>query len=538
MPKLTLSFDHYKGYTLNEVTFEHDELAERRKTTQRPEDFRWTDGVKALCVLLLRSAAQARKIQTEQFEPPVIQGERGTLAGTLNNLISKPANWSFNVFGEGRDNKPLLFRYIIHKNADFKSGPTTTIYWDHVAWNPKHFVIGLDQEIVDDPKVLDTIATQIQQQCHAENDITLNVHSIESHSKSDHQHTVTSTSPVMPAGLPPKNPLRCNGRTIDITNLKTRLIRHSVASGPTTVAVHGAPGVGKTTIASALAYDADICLEFQDGVYACSLGQEPDVRDNLSVWANALDITVPFNHKQPDVASRMLASVVGTKRVLLIIDDVWETAHAVPFQLNTPHCSVLITTRRASIATALANNQNNRYELSGLSDTDALELFRQLTPSVIAQYQAYCEELIHRLQGLPLGIIVAGTLLEQELNRGWDIKDFMTELNRLETILEADPPADMLDLAGQTTPTVAALLRKSVDRLSEQYRNYFARLGICAEEPAIIELDDMAAIWKVKDARPIARVLIDHGLLKPIGSGEYQLHALMATLARSLLAEE
>ena len=538
MPKLKLSFENDKGYVLKEVTFEHETLAEPQKTTQRPEDFRWTDAVKALCVLLLRSAAQAKKTQISQSEPYLLQGKRGTLAGTLNNLISKPANWTFNVFGEGRDNKPLLFRYIIHKNPDFKSGATTTICWDHIAWNPKLFVIELDQEIVEDPKVLDDIATQIQQQWHSEIDITPKVHSIESHNKSDHQHAVTSKIPVMPTGLPPKRPLRCDGRTTDIANLKNRLINRSDICESTTVAVHGAPGVGKTTIASALAYDTDICLEFQDGVYACSLGQEPDVRDNLSVWANALDLTVPFNHKQPDVASRMLASVVGTKRVLLIIDDVWETAHAVPFQLNTPNCSVLITTRRASIATALTHNQNNRYELSGLSDTDALELFRQLTPSVVAQYQAYCEELIHRLQGLPLGIIVAGTLLEQERNRGWDIKDFMTELNRLETILKADPPADMLDLAGQTTPTVAALLRKSVDRLSEQYRNHFARLGICAEEPAIIELDDMAAIWKVKDARPIARVLIDHGLLKPIGSGEYQLHALMATLARSLLVEE
>ena len=92
MPKLKLSFDNDKGYVLKEVTFEHDALEERQKTTQRPENFRWTDGVKAMCVFLLRSAAQARKIQTTQSEPYMLRGKRGTLAGTLNNLLSKPAN--------------------------------------------------------------------------------------------------------------------------------------------------------------------------------------------------------------------------------------------------------------------------------------------------------------------------------------------------------------------------------------------------------------------------------------------------------------
>jgi hypothetical protein len=46
----------------------------------------------------------------------------------------------------------------------------------------------------------------------------------------------------------------------------------------------------------------------------------------------------------------------------------------------------------------------------------------------------------------------------------------------------------------------------------------------------------MQAVWEVGDARPTARTLTDRGLLEPlIGTGRFQMHALLVKHAASLL---
>jgi hypothetical protein len=108
------------------------------------------------------------------------------------------------------------------------------------------------------------------------------------------------------------------------------------------------------------------------------------------------------------------------------------------------------------------------------------------------------------------------------------------DLREGKRILEDRPPASMGDLLNQTTPTVAALLEKSVRLLDGTTRDRFALLGVFAPKPATFDLRGMAAVWDQPDARETADMLIDRGLLEPVGSGRYQMHALLVTHARSL----
>ena len=49
----------------------------------------------------------------------------------------------------------------------------------------------------------------------------------------------------------------------------------------------------------------------------------------------------------------------------------------------------------------------------------------------------------------------------------------------------------------------------------------------------------MAAVWKVnkEEARRTVDVLVDRGLLEPLGAGEFQIHQVLVQHAKSLLKE-
>jgi hypothetical protein len=302
-------------------------------------------------------------------------------------------------------------------------------------------------------------------------------------------------------------------------------------------AVRGWPGVGKTTIASAIAHDAEIVATFPDGVLWTSLGQKPDLFSELAAWGRALGTDDLLKAKTVEEASTQLGAWLRDKRMLLIVDDVWEPGHAIPFKVGGRGCAMLITTRVNSVAQALAPTPDDIYKLAVLSDEKALELLQVLAPSVVAQHPEQSLELVRELEGLPLALQVAGHMLNTEANYSFGVTDLLTELREGAKLLEARAPADRIDLAKETIPTVAVLLQKSTDRLDDHARDCFAYLGAFAPKPATFDLAAMKSVWQVEDPKPTARILIDRGLLEPVQSERFQMHALLVMHAKSLLME-
>lgn len=341
-------------------------------------------------------------------------------------------------------------------------------------------------------------------------------------------------------GSAPPLPSLIIGRDEAMHDLKTHLGIGSHSQNTTTVliAVRGWPGVGKTTIASAIAYDPDIAQKYPDGVLWVSLGTQPNPFDGLSAWGRALGTDDVLRAKTVEEASALLAGLLRNKRMLLIVDDVWEPQHAVPFKVGGRGCAMLITTRLTSVAQDLAPTPNNIYRLAELSEEKALELLQKLAPQVVAKHSDASRELVRELEGLPLAIQVAGHLLDVEASYGFDVSQLLVELRDGAKVIEAKAPADRTDLANETTPTVAALLQKSTERLDTLTRDCFAYLGAFAPKPATFDLEAMKSVWQLQDPKPIARQLVDRGLLEPIPStSRFQMHALLVSLAKSLLTE-
>jgi hypothetical protein len=301
------------------------------------------------------------------------------------------------------------------------------------------------------------------------------------------------------------------------------------ATSATTI-VRGWPGVGKTSLAGIIGHDGDTSKAFPDGVLWTSLGQEPNLLTELARWGRAIGneglLHLPLLE---DVTAHLQRRLKG-KRMLLIVDDVWDAEHAKPFiQLCGETNALLMTTRETSyVADALGIFKPAVYLLSELQEEDAFRLLSILAPAAVETHAARCRDLVRTLECLPLSIHVAGGLLKTESQMGWDIGEMIGEIEEGTAILHARTPADRREAS------VSVLLSKSTDLLSARARECFAYLGGFAPKPATLDLQALRSVWKMKDPKPIVRELVGHGLLEPLGAGVFQMHALLVAHAQSL----
>jgi hypothetical protein len=341
-----------------------------------------------------------------------------------------------------------------------------------------------------------------------------------------------------PQGVPPPFPnLIFIGREEALQEVKGLLGigRAAPAQSPQAI-VRGWPGVGKTTLVSVLSRDPEVAAAYPDGVLWTSLDQTPSLMSILAGWGRALGNDGLLKVPTPEEAAQQIGAMLQQRRMLLIVDDVWEAGHGALFQrARGKDCGLLITTRLPEVANALSQVETAVYNLPVLTDDDALKLMRTLAPEIVAQHADECLELVRDLECLPLALHVAARLLRAESKYGWGVSDLLKDIREGAALMEKDAPADRAE--GGATPTVRALLDKSTNLLDEQARDCYAYLGVFAPKPATFDLEAMKAVWEQDDPRPTVRSLVEHGLLEPVGGGRFQMHALLVKHARSFLTE-
>jgi hypothetical protein len=256
----------------------------------------------------------------------------------------------------------------------------------------------------------------------------------------------------------------------------------------------------------------------------------------MAAWGRALGTDEILRAPTLKEATAQLAALLRRRRMLLIVDDVWDTAHAAPFkQVAGENCALLITTRITDVAEDLTRGDEEVYNLPVLTEQSSLKLLAILTPSIVEQHQDECQELVRDLEFLPLALQVAGRLLRSEAKLGWGVTDLIREIREGAKLIEAQAPEDRIE--NGKLPTVRALLKKSTDMLDDFTRECFAYLAAFAPKPATFDLEAMQAVWEVEDAKPIVRELVGHGLLEPANAGRFQMHRILVDHARSLCQE-
>lgn len=332
-------------------------------------------------------------------------------------------------------------------------------------------------------------------------------------------------------GAPPLGH-RLIGRDSDLAAIRETLQSVSEAEAGVVV-IRGVAGVGKSSLLNTLARDTSLADRFPGGGLWAAAGATPDLTVLLRIWGHALRVA-PGRLLRVDEAAAAVREKLQHRKMLVLVDDVWSVAHAQALRVGGPGSVTLYTTRLLELAVRLAPSPDAIYRLDGLTQPGAMELLSSHAPRVVRERRRLCEQLIDSVEGLPLALAVAGKMLHREWQSGGDVEELLRRVrDDARGLLSQPVPPDMVDLLDQTTPSVAAVLRRSTVHLPADLKHYFARLGSFAPAPATFPLFFVAGHWSLdeQETRKIIRSFVDLGLLEVNRRGQYSIHPLIKALA-------
>jgi transcriptional regulator with XRE-family HTH domain len=352
----------------------------------------------------------------------------------------------------------------------------------------------------------------------------------------------SSTQPNRRSYLP-AFPQKFKGRTPDLDWIKNRLGIGS--QGRTTLeslsVVQGWPGIGKSAFLAWLAHDPDIREAFPDGVLWTALGPDPNPLELLASWWKRQDLELSRFTRVEDVIA-CLRGEFSAKRILFLLDDVWDDKWVKFFLLGGPRAATVISTRLPGVALKLAATPDI-HTLPVLSEIEGFELFSAWAPRITRQYRSQCQRLIETIERLPLGIKAAARMLDRAATLDDDVGAFLDELNEGLAVLklqDQDYLASGLPGDNETfiLPTIDFIFGKSTARLPDQLHQAFAHLALFNFKPAVFDLKLIGPTWEeecgITNARSVMGELVERGLVEKVSKNVYQTHALMYYHAKSL----
>lgn len=328
--------------------------------------------------------------------------------------------------------------------------------------------------------------------------------------------------PPVPRQLPAA-PRRFAGRTAVLAELNAALDT-SHESAP--VVIGGAGGIGKTWLAMRWAHDH--VARFPDGqLYVNLRGFDPANKPVTSATAvrmflDALGVDSSAVPSDPDAQAALYRSLIANRRMLIIIDHARDSAQVAPLLPGTPHCTVLVTSRR-QLPGLLCEYGALPMTLDVLTDGEARELLTaELGTDRIAAEPAAVAAILHWCTGLPLALsIVAARAASCP---GLPLAVLATEMRSAATRLDA------LD-GGELAVNLRAVLASSYQALPPDAARVFALLGLSPGPD--LSLPAAASLAALPTARvsSLLRQLIAGHLVQEPTAGRYRMHDLVRLFA-------
>jgi hypothetical protein len=320
------------------------------------------------------------------------------------------------------------------------------------------------------------------------------------------------------------------------TDLKT-LLDDLVGTQSGSVSLVGLGGIGKTTLAAAAARSRGATQRFTDGTLWVPVGPTPRVRPLRERVGRDLGIDLlPKPHVEDCVDA--LRDALFERRILLVLDDVWQVAHAEPLNIGGDECRLLITTRSEEVASTLSSRART-HSVNVLSSEASAELIHRLAPQLTELGTGAVANLCRRLEFHPLALTLAGRLLEAESAVPTRMAAcFDALLNSADARLALSQTESRLGIDAESV-SIRAILGLSIDHLNPTDRERFAMCAVLGGDPIIWTLDEATAVWAChsSDAEQTVRNFVRLGLAERRG-GNYWMHALLHDYAYSLWKEE
>ncbi len=306
------------------------------------------------------------------------------------------------------------------------------------------------------------------------------------------------------------------------------------------VVLRGLPGVGKTALAITLIHYPQVLNTFCDGILWAGLGPRPDIVRHLSRWGMLMGLSSEeVKETSTEGWAIALHSIIGKRRMILVIDDVWELESALALNVGGPHCALIVTTRFPRIALHFA--RESVYSVNELSVENGLTLLEQFAPEAIKYENETVKTLVCEVGGLPLALRLMGRYLQTQAYNGQPrrLQSALAHLrgakNRI-VITESQSPVERSSILPKGVPlSLQSVIAVSDQQLDEQARLALRSLSVFPARPN--SFSEEAALAVTQATPETLDALCDAGLLEYNSSDRYSLHQTIADYANEHLTE-
>jgi transcriptional regulator with XRE-family HTH domain len=357
-----------------------------------------------------------------------------------------------------------------------------------------------------------------------------------------HAHTTASAHPherdtlILDPTIPTLEPC-FRGRTDLLKLLVQRTGRRNTKTGfPLCLALTGLPGVGKSSVAAAFAQQMAGQAAF-DVILWGSIGPALDVHALLSRWASLLDISEQEQARLGSLEqwTNMFRAALGSRRCMLVLDDVWQRDVLASLHLLTTGV-YLLTTRSLDIAAAATVGPQDIVHVEPFSQLESLALLTMLAPGAVTALPEQADALVKAVGGLPLALQLSGKFVQRAAQHGFrHIQQAFAHLAEPEARYHVQAAHPFVRDASRTLYEAIAQSDHALDAAARQAWRLLALLlphkpHTFAEGAALAVLDDNTVALET---------LVDAGLLEyerpdgqANGDGRYRLHQVIADYAQ------
>ncbi|KAJ4806427.1 Disease resistance protein RGA2 [Rhynchospora pubera] len=216
----------------------------------------------------------------------------------------------------------------------------------------------------------------------------------------------------------------------------------------------GLGGLGKTTLAQFACQEMRDSDYFDKIIWVC-VSTEFSVRGITEKMLDGLRES-RCSDKPLNVLQESLHAEISQKKILLVLDDVWEDEKRedweqliAPLRLAKQGSKILFTTRMESVAKLLSSVINTEHECLPLKDMGDEELglifgnyaFEGVNPSDYGDLRAIGNQVVRKLRGSPIAAKVIGKLLNSHMDQ-----PFWRRISDHGSLINLDKAKDVMEV--------------------------------------------------------------------------------------------
>ncbi|XP_044475950.1 disease resistance protein At4g27190-like [Mangifera indica] len=188
------------------------------------------------------------------------------------------------------------------------------------------------------------------------------------------------------------------------------------------IGICGMGGIGKTTLVKEISHHVKEAKEY-DVVAMAVVSHTSNIMNIQGEIAEMLGLNFLPTHSKLARAGSLWERIKKEKRVLIILDDVWEIITldeiGIPFGNDHRGCKILITSRSKDVCNGMECQKI--YTVETLSKQESWELFSKIAGSIVENYDIHpiAREVNTKCGGLPLAIVTIARALRGKNKHMW-----------------------------------------------------------------------------------------------------------------------